>query len=72
MPQNHHELAQVWEGLQRLNHADDALNVLGLVAWNTGNYEEALSLGHCTGEIVLNAMLRMGQELGVMGEGEGP
>ena len=32
MPQNPHELAQVWEGLQRLDHADDALNIRGLEA----------------------------------------
>ena len=46
---------------------------LGLAnnASNAGNYEEALSLGRCTGEIVQKAMLRMGAELGVMGEGEG-
>ena len=36
-----------------------------------GNYEEALSLGRCTGEIITNAMLDMGAQLGVMGEGEG-
>ena len=36
-----------------------------------GNYEEALSLGKCTGEIVTNAMLEVGAKLGVMGEGEG-
>ena len=40
-------------------------------AAGTGNYEEALSLGRCTGEIVMKAMLQMGAELGVMGEGEG-
>ena len=46
---------------------------LGLVnnAAEVGNYEEALSLGKCTGEIVTNAMLDMGKQLGVMGEGEG-
>jgi hypothetical protein len=46
---------------------------LGLAnnAAEVGNYEEALSLGRCTGEIVTNAMLDMGQQLGVMGEGEG-
>jgi hypothetical protein len=46
---------------------------LGLAnnAAEVGNYEEALSLGKCTGEIVTNAMLDMGQQLGVMGEGEG-
>jgi hypothetical protein len=27
MPQNHHELAQVWEGLQRFDHGDDAFYV---------------------------------------------
>lgn len=37
----------------------------------TGNYEEALSLGQCTGDIVMNAMLEVATELGVMGEGEG-
>jgi hypothetical protein len=40
-------------------------------AAGTGNYEEALSLGRCSGEIVLKAMLQMGSQLGVMGEGEG-
>ncbi len=47
---------------------------LGLAnnAGEVGNYEEALSLGKCTGEIVTNAMLEMGQQLGVMGEGEAP
>jgi len=46
---------------------------LGLAnnAAEIGNYEEALSLGKCTGEIVTNAMLDMGKQLGVMGEGEG-
>lgn len=46
---------------------------LGLLnnAGEVGNYEEALSLGKCTGEIVTNAMLDMGAQLGVMGEGEG-
>lgn len=46
---------------------------VGLVnnAAEVGNYEEALSLGKCTGEVVMNAMLDMGQELQVMGEGEG-
>ena len=40
-------------------------------ASNLGNYEEALSLGRCSGEIVQKAMLQMGAELGVLGEGEG-
>jgi hypothetical protein len=40
-------------------------------AVGTGNYEEALSLGRCSGEIVMKAMLQMGAQLGVMGEGEG-
>ncbi len=46
---------------------------LGLAnnAAEVGNYEEALSLGRCTGEIVTNGMLDMGARLGVMGEGEG-
>jgi hypothetical protein len=46
---------------------------LGLAnnAAEVGNYEEALSLGKCTGELVTNAMLDMGKQLGVMGEGEG-
>lgn len=46
---------------------------LGLAhnALGTGNYEEALSLGGCTGELITNAMLEMGRTLGVMGEGEG-
>ena len=30
MPQNDHELAQVRECLQRLDHADDAFNIRGL------------------------------------------
>jgi hypothetical protein len=47
---------------------------MGLVgnAAKTSNYEEALSLGRCSGEIVMKAMLELGVELGVMGEGEGP
>ena len=47
---------------------------LGLVnnAAEIGNYEEALSLGKCTGELVMNGMLEMGAQLGVMGEGEAP
>jgi hypothetical protein len=46
----------------------------GLIGNNlrTSNYEEALSLGRCSGEIVMKAMLELGVELGVMGEGEGP
>lgn len=48
------------QGLGLANNAD------GL-----GNYEEALSLGNCTGELITNAMLAMGKILGVMGEGEG-
>lgn len=40
--------------------------------FGTGNYEEALSLGRCTGDIVAGAMLEMGERLGVMGEGERP
>lgn len=46
---------------------------LGLVgnAAGTSNYEEALSLGRCSGDIVTKAMLEMGAALGVMGEGEG-
>lgn len=39
-------------------------------ATGTGNYEEALSLGRCTGDIVMNAMLEVGAALGTMGEGE--
>jgi hypothetical protein len=47
---------------------------LGLAnnATGLGNYEEALSLGRCSGEIVTKAMLEVGQALGVMGEGERP
>lgn len=41
-------------------------------ATGTGNYEEALSLGRCTGDIVMNAMLEIGAQLGTMGEGERP
>jgi hypothetical protein len=36
-----------------------------------GNYEEALSLGPCTGDIVMNAMIEMGAQVGSIGEGEG-
>ena len=32
MPENHHELAQVWECLRRLGHADDAFNVQSMEA----------------------------------------
>jgi hypothetical protein len=32
MPQNPHELAQVWEGLQPLDHADDAFDICVLEA----------------------------------------
>ena len=32
MPQKAHELAQIWECLQRLKHADDAFNIRGLEA----------------------------------------
>jgi hypothetical protein len=35
-----------------------------------GNYEEALSLGPCTGDIVMNGLLEVATELGVMGIGE--
>jgi hypothetical protein len=55
-------------------HDLTAAQGLGLLhnAAGTANYEEALSLGPCNGEIVLNAMLEMGAQLGVMGEGESP
>lgn len=43
-----------------------ANNAIGLA-----NYEEALSLGRCTGDIVMKAMLQMGAQVGAMGEGEG-
>lgn len=35
------------------------------------NYEESLSSGRCTGDQVQNALLEIGQSLGVMGDGEG-
>jgi hypothetical protein len=46
---------------------------LGLVhnAADTGNYEEALSLGRCTGDITTRAMVGLLGDLGVLGEGEG-
>lgn len=40
-------------------------------ASDLGNYEEALSLGRCAGDMVQNVMLEAGAELGVMGSGEG-
>lgn len=42
-------------------------------ATDLGNYEEALSLGRCAGDVVQNAMLELGENdggLGVMGSGE--
>jgi hypothetical protein len=48
------------QGLGLANNADDM-----------GNYEEALSLGRCAGDTVQNTMLEAGEELGVMGSGEG-
>lgn len=47
---------------------------LGLAnnATDLGDYEEALSLGRCAGDTVQNAMLVVGETLGVMGSGEGP
>jgi hypothetical protein len=48
------------QGLGFANNADDM-----------GNYEEALSLGRCAGDTVQNVMLEVGQDLGVMGSGEG-
>jgi hypothetical protein len=51
--------------------ASQGLGLVGNVT-KTWNYEEALSLGRCSGEIVMKAMLELGAELGVMGEGEGP
>jgi hypothetical protein len=46
---------------------------VGLVhnATDTGNYEESLNLGRCTGDQVQNALLETGARLGVMGDGEG-
>lgn len=37
-----------------------------------GNYEEALSLGSCTGDLVMSAMIEAGAAVGVIGEGERP
>jgi hypothetical protein len=51
--------------------ASQGMGLVGNIA-KTSNYEEALSLGRCSGEIVMKAMLELGVELGVMGEGEGP
>lgn len=39
---------------------------------NTGDYEEALSVSRCAGDIVQNELLRSGDRLGVMGPGESP
>jgi hypothetical protein len=46
---------------------------VGLIhnATDTGNYEESLNLGRCTGDQVQNALLESGARLGVMGDGEG-
>lgn len=60
IPSNQYDLT----GAQGLGLANNATNL--------GNYEEALSLGRCTGDIVMKAMLEVGQALGTMGEGEGP
>src|SRR5882672_10696805 len=51
MPQNHHELAQVWECLQRLDHANDAFNVGGLEAAPRArsDFAEALVATHRVG-----------------------
>jgi hypothetical protein len=51
MPQNLHELAQVWQCLQRLDHADDALNVSGLEALPStrSNFTEVLVATHWVG-----------------------
>src|SRR5262249_21133545 len=51
MPQNPHELTQVWEGLQRLDHADDAFNVRGLEAppRARSDFAEALVATHRVG-----------------------
>jgi hypothetical protein len=48
-------------------------NAAGLLEPSIGaaNYEESLSTGHCTGDQVQNAFLEIGQQLGVMGDGEG-
>jgi hypothetical protein len=62
MPQNPHELAQVWEGFQCLNHADDALNVLGLEAPSSAcsDFAEALVATHRIGNgaTVITALTR--------------
>ena len=40
MPQHRHELTQVWECLQGLDHTDDALHVRGLEASPTNLPED--------------------------------
>jgi hypothetical protein len=47
-------------------------NAAGLLqpSLETANYEESLSTGRCTGDQVQNALLEVGTELGVMGDGE--
>jgi hypothetical protein len=59
--------------IPREQYDETAAQGLGLVhnATDTGNYEEALSLGRCAGDVVQNAMLEAGAALGVMGNGEG-
>lgn len=48
-------------------------NAAGLLqpSLDIANYEESLSTGRCTGDQVQNALLEIGQFLGVMGDGEG-
>src|SRR5215510_5802193 len=51
LSQNPHELAQVWEGLQRLDHADDAFHVRRLEATlgTHSDFAEALIATHRIG-----------------------
>jgi hypothetical protein len=50
-----------------------AANAAGIAApsHDMTDYEESLSTGRCTGDQVLNALLQIGETLGVMGNGEG-
>jgi len=48
-------------------------NVAGLFepSIKAANYEESLSSGRCTGDQIQNTFIEIGQQLGVMGDGEG-
>lgn len=50
-----------------------AANAAGIAApsHNLTDYEESLSTGRCTGDQVQNALIEIGENLGVLGDGEG-